>query len=113
VGVVTSLCLSVTGKYAEDTALPLQVFGRFVVCKDRPTMEAVAASGAPVDAITLDGDVMRRKGTLSGGYVNNARSKFNTYKQVSLRLVQQQPTQAAVPCIGADPLDISLDRLLE
>jgi chromosome segregation ATPase len=61
----------------------LQVFGRFVVCKDRPTMEAVAASGAPVDAITLDGDVMRRKGTLSGGYVNNARSKFNTYKQVS------------------------------
>lgn len=45
-------------------------------------MEAVAASGAPVDAITLDGDVVRRKGTLSGGYINNARSKINTYKQV-------------------------------
>jgi chromosome segregation ATPase len=49
-------------------------------------MEAVAASGAPVDAITLDGDVVRRKGTLSGGYVNNARSKFNTYKQVGRRV---------------------------
>ncbi|KAF6265896.1 RecF/RecN/SMC [Scenedesmus sp. NREL 46B-D3] len=66
-------------KYAKAVQ---QVFGRFVVCKDRATMEAVAASGAPVDAITLDGDVMRRKGTLSGGYMNNARSKFNTYKQV-------------------------------
>jgi chromosome segregation ATPase len=82
------------------------VFGRFVVCKDRPTMEAVAASGAPVDAITLDGDVMRRKGTLSGGYVNNARSKFNTYKQVRHRLVRQHCEVAlmrpAVRCCGEE-----------
>jgi chromosome segregation ATPase len=73
-----------------------QVFGCFVVCKDRATMEAVAASGAPVDAITLDGDVVRRKGTLSGGYMNNARSKFNTYKQVGVqrRLAVVQVTVA-------------------
>eukprot|EP00878_Enallax_costatus_P007647 GHUV01008006.1.p1 GENE.GHUV01008006.1~~GHUV01008006.1.p1 ORF type:complete len:1195 (+),score=501.93 GHUV01008006.1:213-3797(+) len=58
-----------------------QVFGRFVVCKDRSLMEAVAGSGAPVDAITLEGDVMRSKGTISGGYVNTSRSKILTHKK--------------------------------
>ena len=54
-----------------------------MVCKDRATMEAVRASGAPVDAITLDGDVMRRKGTISGGHIQNNRSKILTHKRVS------------------------------
>lgn len=58
------------------------MFGSFVVCKDRSVLEAVAASGAPVDGITLDGDVMRRKGTISGGFVNPARSKILTHKRV-------------------------------
>lgn len=65
---------------------PSQVFGSFVVCKDRSVLEAVAASGAPVDGITLDGDVMRRKGTISGGFVNAARSKILTHKRVRLLL---------------------------
>lgn len=60
-----------------------QVFGSFVVCKDRSILEAVAASGAPVDGITLDGDVTRRKGTISGGYMNPGRSKVLTHKRVS------------------------------
>lgn len=47
-------------------------------------LEAVRASGAPVDGITLDGDVMRRKGTISGGFVNANRSKILTHKRVSL-----------------------------
>jgi chromosome segregation ATPase len=58
------------------------VFGRFVVCKDRAVMDAVSASGAPVDSINLDGDVIRRKGTVSGGYVNKAMSKIITHKRV-------------------------------
>lgn len=69
-----------------------QVFGRFVVCKDRAVMEAVAASGAPVDAITLEGDVMRRKGTLSGGYANPSKSKILTHKRVR----RQQGLHASV-----------------
>jgi hypothetical protein len=60
----------------------LQVFGSFVVCRDRSVMDAVAASGAPVDGITLDGDVLRRKGTISGGFINASRSKLNTHKTV-------------------------------
>ena len=60
----------------------LQVFGSFVVCKDRSILEAVAASGAQVDGITLDGDVTRRKGTISGGYVNPGKSKILTHKRV-------------------------------
>lgn len=60
------------------------MFGRFVVCKDRAVMEAVQASGAPVDGITLDGDVMRHKGTISGGFINQNRSKILTHKRVSL-----------------------------
>ncbi len=64
----------------------MQVFGRFVVCKDRAVMEAVQASGAQVDGITLDGDVMRHKGTISGGFVNTNRSKILTHKRVRLQL---------------------------
>ncbi|KAF8071065.1 SMC3 [Scenedesmus sp. PABB004] len=74
------------------------VFGRFVVCKDRATMEAVAASGAPVDAITLEGDVMRRKGTISGGYANAARSKILTHKrhkELEARVKELQEAKAA------------------
>eukprot|EP00879_Flechtneria_rotunda_P012761 GHRR01013325.1.p1 GENE.GHRR01013325.1~~GHRR01013325.1.p1 ORF type:complete len:1111 (+),score=537.85 GHRR01013325.1:324-3656(+) len=67
-----------------------QVFGRFVVCKDRKVMEAVGASGAPVDAITLDGDVLRRKGTISGGYINTARSKILTHKKYKTLEAQLQ-----------------------
>lgn len=47
-------------------------------------MEAVAASDSRVDAITLEGDVMRSKGTISGGYMNTARSKILTHKRVGV-----------------------------
>ncbi|WIA11815.1 hypothetical protein OEZ85_011905 [Tetradesmus obliquus] len=99
-------------KYAKAVQ---QVFGRFVVCKDRATMEAVAASGAPVDAITLDGDVVRRKGTLSGGYINNARSKINTYKQhkeLEGRLRELEKAKEAVNS-RADALGQDILRLEE
>jgi hypothetical protein len=75
-------------RYNNTDGMPLrcaslsQVFGSFVVCKDRSVLEAVAASGVPVDGITLEGDVMRRKGTISGGFVNTARSKILTHKRV-------------------------------
>lgn len=63
------------------------MFGRFVVCKDRAVLEAVQASGVPVDGITLDGDVMRHKGTISGGFINASRSKILTHKKVLGRLL--------------------------
>jgi chromosome segregation ATPase len=46
-------------------------------------MEAVASSGAPVDAITMEGDVMRRKGVISGGFSNPSKSKIRTHRHVS------------------------------
>jgi chromosome segregation ATPase len=70
----------------------LQVFGSFVVCKDRSVLEAVRQSGAPVDGITLDGDVMRRKGTISGGFVNANRSKILTHKRVRQLASQSHPS---------------------
>lgn len=69
-------------QHCNVAAVLVQVFGSFVVCKDRGVLEAVRASGAPVDGITLDGDVMRRKGTISGGFVNANRSKILTHKRV-------------------------------
>lgn len=92
-----AICSHLTWLFACCPALS-QVFGRFVVCKDRGVMEAVAASGAPVDAITLEGDVMRRTGTISGGYINTARSKIHTHKRVSELLVPAGVPQEGTYC---------------
>lgn len=71
-----------------------------MVCKDRATLEAVAASGAPVDGITLDGDVTRRKGTISGGYINTGRSKILTHRRVRPFCPDSFCTHPNIPAAG-------------
>jgi hypothetical protein len=57
------------------------VFGRTIVCRSRAIAEEVAAGGE-LDGITMEGDLVRRKGTISGGYSNAARSKYKLFREV-------------------------------
>jgi hypothetical protein len=66
---------------ATTAALSLQVFGRTMVCRSRAIAEEVAAGGE-LDGITMEGDLVRRKGTISGGYSNAARSKYKLFREV-------------------------------
>jgi hypothetical protein len=59
----------------------LQVWGKTMVCKDRTIAEKVAAGGR-LDAITMDGDLIRSKGTISGGYQDAQKSKIRSYHKV-------------------------------
>ncbi len=52
-----------------------------MVCKDRATAEQVASRG-DLDAITLEGDLVSRKGSISGGFTDKTRSKITAAKQV-------------------------------
>ena len=56
------------------------------MCKDRATAEKVAAGGR-LDAITMDGDLIRSKGTISGGYQDAQRSKIRSYHKVGGRVL--------------------------
>jgi structural maintenance of chromosome 3 (chondroitin sulfate proteoglycan 6) len=60
-----------------------QVFGRTMVCRSRAIAEEVAAGGE-LDGITMEGDLVRRKGTISGGYSNASRSKYKLFREVRL-----------------------------
>jgi len=57
-----------------------QVLGRAVVCRTRAVAELVAGGGR-LDAITLDGDLVSRRGALSGGYSDPARSKILAHQR--------------------------------
>lgn len=58
-----------------------QVFGKTIIC---PTLEVAAAyvRSAGVNAITLDGDQVNRRGTLSGGYHDPRRSRLGAVRGV-------------------------------
>ncbi|GBF98156.1 hypothetical protein Rsub_10568 [Raphidocelis subcapitata] len=62
-------------------AAVMQVFGKTMVCQSREVAEKVAASGQ-LDAITLDGDLVRRKGTVSGGFSDPGRNKIGSHQKV-------------------------------
>ena len=48
----------------------LQVFGKWVVCKDSDTASKVIAQSSQVNCVTIHGDVHAKKGTITGGYRN-------------------------------------------
>ncbi len=52
-----------------------------MVCKNRDTAERVARAGR-LDAITVEGDLVNRKGALSGGYADPTRSKIRAHAKV-------------------------------
>lgn len=59
-----------------------QVFGRTCVCKDL-TLAASYVKSQGVNAITLDGDKVDRKGALTGGYHDVRRSRIDAIRNVA------------------------------
>ncbi|KIZ01960.1 Structural maintenance of chromosomes protein 3, partial [Monoraphidium neglectum] len=65
----------------------MQVFGKTLVCQTREIAEKVA-SGGVLDAITLDGDLVRRKGTVSGGFSDPMRNKIGSHQKARTHLAR-------------------------
>lgn len=59
-----------------------QVFGRTCVCKDL-TLAAAYVKSHGINAITLDGDKVDRKGALTGGYHDVRRSRIDAIRNVT------------------------------
>lgn len=69
-----------------------QVFGKTMVCRNMDVAAQVARE-ASVNCVTMDGDEVRKKGTLAGGYRDPDRSKMHAakrYKAVQLELSAAQ-----------------------
>jgi structural maintenance of chromosome 3 (chondroitin sulfate proteoglycan 6) len=66
-----------------------QVLGRAVVCRSREVAERVAGGGK-LDAITMEGDLVSRRGALSGGYSDPARSKILAHQRAKALEAQAQ-----------------------
>ncbi|KAK0546817.1 Structural maintenance of chromosomes protein 3 [Tilletia horrida] len=66
----------------EYTAAFEQVFGRTIIC---PSLEIASAyvRSHNINAITLDGDQVDRKGSLTGGYHDPRRSRLDSVKAVT------------------------------
>ncbi|KAG7561878.1 hypothetical protein FFLO_02695 [Filobasidium floriforme] len=60
-----------------------QVFGRTVICRDLETCGSYTKNHG-VSAITMDGDRIDRKGSLTGGYHDIRRSRIDAIKAVAL-----------------------------
>ncbi|KAK9807008.1 hypothetical protein WJX72_010649 [[Myrmecia] bisecta] len=58
-----------------------QIFGKTVICKDMDVASKVAHS-TQLNCVTLDGDQFSKKGTLTGGYHDDRRSKMDAMKGV-------------------------------
>ena len=57
------------------------VFGRTIVCPDLHIASRYARSHG-LNAITLDGDLTERRGTISGGYHDKTKSKLDSVRQL-------------------------------
>lgn len=53
-----------------------QVFGKTCACREL-TMAAVYVKSHGIDTVTMDGNKVNRKGTLTGGYHDVRRSKLS------------------------------------
>lgn len=59
----------------------LQVFNKTLICRDMDKA-SYYAKNANVDCITLEGDQVSRKGTLTGGYYDSRRSRLEMQRQI-------------------------------
>eukprot|EP00158_Paraphelidium_tribonemae_P009706 Partr_v1_DN28934_c1_g1_i6_m25464 putative Chromosome segregation protein len=75
-------------KFAEKfTAVFLHIFGKSVICDSIKTAKLVAKANG-INAITLEGDVVERKGAIVGGY-HDGRSKRIVIAQKMLMLQRE------------------------
>lgn len=72
-----------------------QVFGKTIIC---PSLEVAGAyvRSAGVNAITLDGDQVHRRGTLSGGYHDPRRSRLDAVRAVQRWLGEVRAAEQAL-----------------
>jgi structural maintenance of chromosome 3 (chondroitin sulfate proteoglycan 6) len=89
-----------------------QVLGRAVVCRSRAVAERVAAGGK-LDAITIEGDLVSRRGALSGGYSDPARSRILSHQRAKALEAQAAGLAAerARQLAGAEQADQRATRL--
>ena len=54
-------------------ARPAQVFGKVMVCKDMETALKVSRTAGHLSCVTIKGDQVSKKGTMTGGYIDPSR----------------------------------------
>ncbi|KAL4400481.1 Structural maintenance of chromosomes protein 3 [Malassezia pachydermatis] len=74
----------------DDALLPAmkQVFGKTIVCPRLEIAAAYVRSHRGLNAITLDGDQVDRRGALSGGYHDPSRSRLDAVQRVQQALTR-------------------------
>lgn len=55
------------------------MFGKTLLCKDMDTALAASRSGA-YNCVTVDGDVVSKRGALTGGWLDAARNRLDCYR---------------------------------
>lgn len=51
----------------------MQVFGKVMVCRDLETATRVARDSGHLNCVTIKGDQVSKKGTMTGGYLDLSR----------------------------------------
>ena len=67
-------------QYKDNIAVCIKfIFGKVLICRSLETATALARS-SHLDCITLDGDQVSHKGSLTGGYYDTRRSRIDLHK---------------------------------
>ena len=65
------LCVHIIASNAH--ACVAQIFGKVMVCKDLPTAHKVANRAHHLNFVTIKGEQVSKKGTITGGYIDQSR----------------------------------------
>lgn len=89
------------------------VFGKKLLCKDLDTCAKYAKS-SNMDALTIQGDVVQRRGGLSGGYKDPNKSRMKSMGQVLLARneMENSKNELEKSTTQAATLDTSVSRVL-
>lgn len=86
------------------------VFGRTLICRSLETATHLARAHR-LDCVTIDGDQVMSKGSVTGGYCNPARSRLDTHRLRNQLLSQlastQQQLESVAEQLGAVELQIN------
>jgi len=78
-----------------------QIFARTIVCPSLEICEGYARSHK-LDAITLDGDKVERKGAMIGGYRDPKRSRLATIKSLAACMQELRDTEVKLAKVKAE-----------
>lgn len=91
----------------------MQVFGKTLICRDMDKASQFAKT-ADMDCITLEGDEVSRKGTLTGGYYDSRRSRLDIQRQIVELKERLEATQGEKDQLGGqiDELDGQITHVM-